>query len=240
MKSRAALPPRAAAAAALVAVLAMSPAAAAPPQRVTLRYDVSQNGITMVEATETLEHDGRTYRIQAEWQGKGLFALSARGKARRSSEGDISANGLAPRQFRDQRGDGPLGVARFEWARKVLVREREGRTESQSLPEQAQDRLSFAYGFAFASPPGGEISAFIADTRGMSRHRYAVAGRETLKTSAGEFESLKLVKQRDPGDERATEIWLAVKRNYLPIRVLVIEKDGTRLDQIITKIEPSQ
>ena len=222
---------------AAVAALAMAGALAAPPQKVTLRYDVSQNGITMVAATETLEHDGRSYRINAEWQGKGVFALSARGKARRSSEGAVGPKGLAPRQFRDQRGDGPLGMARFEWAKKVLIREREGRIESESLPEQAQDRLSFAYGFAFAPPAGGEVSAFIADARGMSRHRYAVSGREILKTSAGEFESLKLVKQREPGDDRATEIWLAVKRDYLPIRVLVIEKDGTRLDQIVTRIE---
>ena len=211
---------------------------AAPPHRVTLQYDVSQNGMTMVEATETLEHDGRSYRIQSEWQGKGLFALSARGKAKRSSQGAIEARGLAPREFRDQRGDGPLGVARFDWAKKILIREREGRTERESLPEQAQDRLSFGYGFAFAPPASGEITVFIADPKGMSRHRYAVAGRETLKTAAGEFESLKLVKQRGPGDDRATEIWLAVKRNYLPIRVLVIEKDGTRLDQIVTRIEP--
>ena len=210
---------------------------AAPPHRVTLQYDVSQNGMTMVEATETLVHDGRSYRIQSEWQGKGLFAFSARGKAKRSSQGAIDARGLAPREFRDQRGDGPLGVARFDWAKKILIREREGRTERESLPEQAQDRLSFGYGFAFAPPASGEITVFIADPKGMSRHRYAVAGRETLKTAAGEFESLKLVKQPDAGDDRATEIWLAVKRNYLPIRVLVIEKDGTRLDQIVTRIE---
>ncbi len=219
------------------AVLGMAAALAAPPNRVTLHYDVSQNGTTMLEATETLEHDGRNYRIHTEWQGKGMFALIARGKAVRSSEGTIGARGLVPRQFRDQRGDGPLGVARFEWSKKVLVREREGRTESESLPEQAQDRLSFGYGFAFASPAGGEITVFIADPKGISRHRYALAGRETLKTAAGAFESLKLVKQRDRGDDRATEIWLAVKRNYLPIRVLVIEKDGTRLDQILTRIE---
>ena len=74
-------------------------------------------------------------------------------------------------------------------------------------------------------------------TANMSRHRYAVAGREVLKTAAGEFESIKLVKQRDPDDKRATEIWLAVKRDYLPIRVLVIEPDGTRRDQILTRIE---
>ena len=72
----------------------------------------------------------------------------------------------------------------------------------------------------------------------MSRHRYAVAGRETLKTPAGDFEALKLVKQRDAGDERETEIWLAAKRDFLPLRIVVVEKDGTRRDQILTRIEP--
>lgn len=217
--------------------MTMTMAVAAPPHRVTLHYDVSYNGMTLVEAVETLEHDGRGYRIQSEWQGKGLFALSARGKATRSSHGAVDARGLLPREFREQRGSGPLGVARFEWSKKVMVREREGRTESESLPEQAQDRLSFGYGFAFAPPGGGDITVFIADPKGMSRHRYAIVGRETLKTAAGDFESIKLVKQRDPGDDRGTEIWLAPKRNYLPLRVLVIEKDGTRFDQVITRIE---
>jgi Protein of unknown function (DUF3108) len=219
---------------------AVTVASAAPPQRVTLHYDVSQNGMTVVEATETLEHNGRSYRIQSEWQGKGLFALSARGKATRSSQGAIDARGLAPREFRDQRGDGPLEVARFDWAKKVLTREREGRTETEPLPEGTQDRLTLAYGFAFAPPAsgGGEFSVHIADARGLSRNRYAIAGREMLKTAAGEFEALKLVKQREPGDDRSTEIWFALKRDYLPLRVLVIEKDGTRRDQIVTRIEP--
>ena len=212
---------------------------AAPPHRVTLQYDVSQNGMTMVEATETLVHDGRSYRIQSEWQGKGLFAFSARGKAKRSSQGAIDARGLAPREFRDQRGDGPLGVARFDWAKKLLTRERDGRTQTEPLPDGTQDRLTLAYGFAFAPPASGEgvFSVNIADARGLSRNRYAIAGREMLKTGAGEFEALKLVKQRAPGDDRGTEIWLAPKRNYLPLRVLVIERDGTRLDQLLTRIE---
>ena len=218
---------------------AVTVASAAPPHRVTLHYDVSRNGMTMVEAIETLEHDGRSYRIQSEWQGKGLFALRARGKATRSSQGAIEARGLAPREFRDQRGDGPLGVARFDWAKKVLTRERDGRTETEPLPEGTQDRLTLAYGFAFAPPARGEgaFSVNIADARGLSRNRYAIAGREMLKTAAGEFEALKLVKQREPGDDRGTEIWFALKRDYLPLRILVIEKDGTRLDQVLTRIE---
>jgi len=222
-----------------IGAIALTAAIAAPPQRVTLHYDVSRNGTSMVEVTETLRHDGRSYSIQSTWQRKGLFALSARGNATRSSRGVIGARGLAPREFRDQRGDGPPGVARFDWTKRILTRERDGRLETEPLPEGTQDRLTLAYGFAFTPPVSGagEISVNIADTRGLSRSRYAIVGRETLRTGAGEFETLRLVKQRAPGDYRGTEIWLALKRDYLPLRVLVIEKDGTRLDQVVTRIE---
>lgn len=214
-------------------------AIAAPPQRVTLHYDVSRNGTIMVEAVETLKHDGHRYSIESQWEGKGLFALASRGKATRSSHGTIGAHGLAPSEFRDKRGKDPLGVARFDWAKKLLVRERDGRVEYGPLPDGTQDRLTLAYGFAFAPPAKGavEFSVNVADARGLSRNRFAIAGRETLKTRAGEFEALKLVKQREPGDSRETEIWFAMRRDYLPLRVLVIEKDGTRLDQVVTRIE---
>ncbi len=68
----------------IVPVLALSAgiAVAAPPARVTLHYDVSQNGTAMVEVTEKLEHDARGYRIDSEWRGEGGFAPPPRGQGR--------------------------------------------------------------------------------------------------------------------------------------------------------------
>ena len=40
---------------------------------------------------------------------------------------------------------------------------------------------------------------------------------------------------RGSGDERS-EVWLARELGYLPVRVLVTEKDGTRYEQVATKI----
>lgn len=221
----------------LAAFLGLAVAAAAePPRRVRISYDVSHNGTVMVEATETLEHDGRTYRIRSVWQGKGLFALARRGSAERTSEGTVHGSGLLPVEFRDRRGDEPASVARFDWTRRLLVRERDGKVESGPLPERAQDRLSFVWGFAFAPPARKEIEADIADAKGSSHVRYRVAGPESLHTAAGDFETVRLVKQRDNGDSRETEIWLAPKAQYLPLRILVIEKDGTRIDQVVTRI----
>ena len=57
-----------------------------------------------------------------------------------------------------------------------------------------------------------------------------------MKTPAGEFDALKLVKRRDKPEDRVTEIWLAVDKGYLPVRLLLVEKDGTRMDTLASKI----
>jgi hypothetical protein len=58
-----------------------------------------------------------------------------------------------------------------------------------------------------------------------------------LKTPAGEVEPTQLARRKDgPEDRRSTEIWLAPSRGNIPVRVLVTEKDGTRIDQVVVRI----
>lgn len=220
-----------------LAALAVSSVAvlAAPPRQVTLEYEMSRNGTVMVAVSETLQHDGKSYRIASEGRGVGIFALAKRGAVSRLSEGTIGHSGLRPSEFHDRRGD-DLATAKFDWTKMALNEERDGRSETKPLTEGMHDRLSFLWNAAFAPPKGRRIEAVIADGRGTAEFRYAIAGTETLKTPAGEIEALHLVKQKDAGDERGTEIWLAAKRHYLPVRILVIERDGTRIDQVVTRI----
>jgi hypothetical protein len=222
---------------------AMSIAGAAlalPPQRVTLEYDMSYNDTAMAQAVETLEHDGKRYALNAEVKAKGVFALVRSGAAKRASLGDITPNGLRPSEYRDRRGDQPERVARFDWAKGILHQGEEGKSEQQPMP-QAQgimlsDRLSFMWTFAFQPPSGKEVQALLTDGRGMSSFRYAISGPELLRTPAGDIETMKLTKLKDPGDPRGTEIWLATRRYFLPVRILVIEKDGTRIDQVVRRL----
>jgi hypothetical protein len=224
----------------LVLLLALLPAAAlgAPPRHVAVQYELSRNGSVVAEVRETLEHDGASYKIVSEGRGKGIYALLAAGSVSRTSEGAVAGDGLRPRQFRDRRGSRETS-ARFDWPGKTLVQERKGQSESQPLPDNAQDRLSFVWKFAFAPPRNGAVvESVVADGRGApARYRYAIAGTEVLKTAAGELETLHLVKQREPDDARVTEIWLAIKRDYVPVRILVVDKDGTRLDQVAIRID---
>ncbi|MBM3345207.1 MAG: DUF3108 domain-containing protein [Betaproteobacteria bacterium] len=214
---------------------------AAPPQRVTVEYDMSHNGTAMAQVVETMQHDGKRYVLESEVKGKGLFALARSGSAKRSSVGEVTPSGLRPNEFRDRRGDRPENVARFNWAKGSLSQGEAGRTDAQPMPALEQgaslsDRLSFLWSFAFSPPQGKEVRALLSDGRGLSTFRYAIAGNEVLKTPAGDIDTVKLVKQRDAGDDRGTEIWLASRRGFIPVRILVIEKDGTRIDQMVTRM----
>jgi len=197
-------------------------AAAAPPQRVEIGYEIARDGSVLAEVSQRLEHDGRSYRLTETWKGKGVYAL--RGEATRSSQGAIVADGLRPGKFEDKRTGRAARQAEFDPA------------ASTPTPLR-QDRLSFIWTFAFA-PPRDAVTLSVADGRHVTSYTYQAAGRERVKTPAGEFDALKLVKRKVRAEDRATEIWLAADRHYLPVRILIVENDGTRLDQVAVKISP--
>lgn len=195
-------------------------ALAAPPQRVEIVYELVRNGMTLAEITHRLEHDGRSYKLTENWKGKGFLAL--KGDATRSSEGAIAADGLRPRRFEDKRTGRDTLQVQFDPAAKAPTL-------------QQQDQLSFAWTFAFA-PPGKLVGVSVADGKRVNQYSFQPAGRERVKTPAGEFDALKFVKQRERPEDKSTEIWLAADRQNLPVRILVIDKDGTRFDQVAARI----
>jgi negative regulator of sigma E activity len=62
------------------------------------------------------------------------------------------------------------------------------------------------------------------------------AGRERIRIPAGDFDALRLVKRKEQSTDRSSEIWLDPSRSYLPLRVLVVQKDGARIDQVATRV----
>jgi hypothetical protein len=217
-----------------VLVLWGAQAPAAPPEHVTLDYEMLRNGSVLGDVVETLEHDGSTYSITSELKGRGFLALFP--TLRRTSRGRITPHGLKPDEFRDQRGPGWAVSAKFDWDAQSLTQERKGKSETLKIPANAQDPLSLAYGFAFAPPAAKEFDVTRADGRGLTPFRFKVVGTEKLKTSLGEMPTLHVEKVRDGPNDKATDIWFASERDFLPVRVLVVDSDGTRADQILTHI----
>ena len=87
---------------------------------------------------------------------------------------------------------------------------------------QQQDQLSLMWSFAFA-PPHAAAAVSVADGKRVT-------------TPAGEFEALKFVKRRDNPKDKVTEVWFALDRQNIPVRILVVDKDGNRIDTRAVKI----
>lgn len=200
------------------------------PARLEIRYEVLRNGSRIAEITGRLEQGAGSYRLTETWHGKGIYMLL--GKAKRTSEGSLGADGPRPREFTDERSGRDTARAWFDWNAKTLTLRYKGRTSREPMPAHAQDRLSFVLALSVA-PAGSKSMEFaLVDGRGVSYHVYEFSGRERVRTAAGEFDALKIV--RGKGDER-TEIWLAAQLGHLPVRMLAV-KDGTRYDQVATHI----
>ncbi|HYS74962.1 MAG TPA: DUF3108 domain-containing protein [Burkholderiales bacterium] len=215
-------------------VLWTAMAQAVPPERITLTYEMKRNGMALGDISETLEHDGRTYAITSEVRGRGILALF--GVLKRTSRGRITLQGLRPDEFRDERGSSWAVSAKFDWDARSVTQERKGKSETLRMEGTAQDPLSLAYSFAFVPPKGKEFDVTRADGRGLTPFRFTVVGTETLTTPAGEMRTLHIAKLRDGPEDKATDIWFAADRDFLPVRVLIVDSDGTRADQVVTRI----
>ena len=195
-------------------------AQAAPPQHVEIQYELTRNGMTIAEMTQRLEHDKHQYKAEELTKGKGI--LAALGEARRMSRGVIAADGLHPAEFEDKRTGRDQKHLTFETPEKV-----------PSL--QRQDLLSLMWNFAFV-PPTGDVTVRVTDEKGReTTHVYEVKGKERVRVPAGEFEALKVARKHDQPDKRATEIWFATDKSYLPIKI-VADRDGKRAEQVAVRI----
>ena len=201
-------------------LLAFAPGAQAQlPKRAEIVYEVQRNGSAMAEITALLEQADGRYKLTEKWQGRGMYALL--GKATRISVGSLDANGVRPAEFTDERSGRDTARAALDWKTGTMTFRYKGRSRSEAIPPNAQDRISFMLALALA-PAGAKTGDYhLVDGRGVSHHIYQFAGRERVQTPAGTFDAVKVVRGKD--DDRA-EFWLATALGGLPVRMLAIEK----------------
>lgn len=227
--------------AAILLVLSGACGAAGPeaPQAISAGFEVFLNGARVALVNETFEAKDGRYRIVSESQPVGLLALFAPRPLRVTSSGRLGGSGLEPLQFEGKRGDDdPRQIrAEFDWEGARLKVARSGRTEILPLPPGTQDQLSIMYQFMFIAPDRPQVlSLSRTNGRRLEQHRYTVRTGVEIETPLGRMATVHLVREHQP-DEDGVEIWLAPQHRYLPVKLLILDEDGARYEQIITKLE---
>jgi hypothetical protein len=218
----------------LLLSLAALGARAEPPASLEVSYQLQRNGSTVADVVERLQYSRGNYQLTETWKGRGIYALL--GSARRVSQGTITDGVLRPREFFDERSGRDTARAWFDWKANTLTMQYKGERKTEPLWPDGQDRLSFLLALSLLPGKAQTASYHIADGKGISHHRYQLQGSERIHTPAGDFDTVRVARVRDPNEKESAELWLAVKLGYVPIRLLDIEKDGTRYEQLATRI----
>jgi hypothetical protein len=213
---------------------ASAPPLNALPRRLELRYEV-RYGIAGGEQVLLWVNEGERYTVTSVAAATGLAGVFYRGKLVQTSRGRITPRGLQPEEFWDQRGD-KRSSARFDAAAHLLTLEPAvGPPRHFSYAGDVQDVLSLFFQFALTAPPPAAVQTYtVFNGKKLRNYTYQVRGEETLETAIGEVKTLHLARLAD-GDGRF-EIWLAIDRYYLPVRILRSEKSSADVELVIRSI----
>ncbi len=206
------------------------------PPRIDLRYRVNY-GFASGEQSLIWLNEGERYTLTSVAAATGLTGMLYRGRFVQTSRGRITARGLQPEEFWDQRGD-RRSTARFDAAHgQITLTPNGGESRHFSYAGDAQDALSLFFQLALTAPPPGEQFAYsVFNGKKLRQYTYAVRGETMLDTALGALRTLHLerVGQRDG----RFEAWLAVDRHYLPVRVLRSDDQGNEIELRVQSIAP--
>jgi hypothetical protein len=218
----------------LVAAVRFGVAIAAPQGTTEIQYDVSCSGILLAEIVEKFEISGTSYRMTETTKGKGIYAQL--GSMKRTSRGSIVDGVLRPVEYADERTGRDATRAWFDWQAQTVTMQHQGKKGSEYMPPNAQDRLSFMLAVTLMPKHNRHMKFSIFDGRGQSRDEYDVGGSERIKTPLGEFNTVKVVKRDEQGTKDQADTWLATELDYLPVRVVTVEKGGIRCEDVAVRI----
>lgn len=209
--------------------------AEAAPQGVKAIYHVTRNGQPFADVTETFKQENGRYALESITAGIGVYGLF--GKRRLYSEGEVTPEGLRPSRFEQQQGDDAKREvkAEFDWATAMLNMTAKGKTKQEKLVAGTQDLASFAYQFMFVPPKGDLVGMPVTTGKKLRIYQYDVAARDVeVETAAGKFKTLHLVNRKENGDDK--QLWLAVDRQHIPVRILMQDEKGAEIEQVLTSL----
>ena len=200
------------------------------PREGSLEYTVMRGdgGFVLGKARHEWRIDGKTYSLKSSVETTGLAALIKSIKAVQQSRGELTAGGLKPQEFTQERGKG-LEQAHFDWTRGIV---KNGELED-ALVAGTQDSLSVYYQLSWLSPIRGAVEIPIATGRKLDRYRFEVIGEETLVI---EDIPQQVTHLRGKTTNDTMDLWFAPRVSPLPLRITIVNSKGELYDQRVKHI----
>ena len=210
-----------------------TPVAPALSGRGSIRYAVYRGveGFEVGRAVHDWEFSHAQYRITVSTETTGLAAFFKPVRLEYESRGKITAKGLQPETFVARKnGVQPGDRADFDWASGVVRLSRDGR--SYPLNPGVQDFASFYYHLLFLPQLAGPVPMGVVTARKLELYWFSPLGEERIDTPLGRLRTLHVQVQTDS----RIDLWLALDRQRLPVKIRSTDKNGDAFEQIAVEI----
>lgn len=209
------------------------PGAPTWPRQGRIVYDVfrGEKDFLIGQTTHSWAQDGRRYDMQSVVETVGLAAMIRTFHYVQHSVGLVTRQGLKPESFRvDQDGKPPEG-AEFNWGTgEVVVRRAKGPERRARLQAGDQDVLSLWHQLSLMGEPPSHQRLTLVSNKAVTPAELEAVGVDALNLPVGHLMAHHL-RARALDDSLSLDIWLAEKYGYLPVRILIKDRQGETFDQ---------
>lgn len=176
-----------------------------------------------VWAVQTWEGGGGKYRVVLSAEARALFFTL--GKLTMESAGVITADGLRPERYVDERNQRRTTVSFAANEKSAFVEEPNGNKKTVQLAGKAADVMSLTYDLGFNADLAIGTPFTLSNRDTVEEIRLVEKRDESLVlehfTLATRFFDLKR-----PNGSGGVQVWLAMDRNWLPARIRILGRDG--------------
>lgn len=211
---------------------------AALPKRIQAVYAVTKNGQPFANVHEHFVVTDNSYQLESVTKGIGVYALF--GERVLSSRGEVIAQGLKPSRFELRQGDNAKKalLAEFDWTKQNLRMTVKGKAKDVKLEAGTQDLASFAYQFMYLPKPlQDSVTVTLTTGKKLNQYQYIIKPEaETIDSAGVQYKTLHLTPAQQAGEE-TKELWLAADYHCLPVRILLVDDNGQKLEQTLTDLK---
>lgn len=210
-----------------------------PPKLIQANYEVTKNGQPFAKMKEQFTITGNTYKLESVSKGVGVYALF--GERRLTSSGEVTPEGLKPMHFELHQGDNAKKslFTDFDWPNKTVHMKVKNNVKDAVLTPGTQDLASYPYQFMFM-PAALKDAVTVTLTTGKKLNQYPYkisTEHETIESAGVQYKTLHLVPADQGKSEVETkELWLGVEQHYLPVRIMLVDENGEKLEQTLTNL----
>ena len=214
-------------------------------------YEVGNNLISAGDARLTLSNEGDLWEYSLDIKPKGVFKLAGKGWINEKStftlvesDGEVF---LHPQSYQYRQDDERRRKvdASFDWENNTVTHEYRGETVTETFSDPLLDRLtvtllimnSLRHDFEKA-----ELSVF--GSARIKQVDFINEGHESLRTSQGRIDTIRVKNRNATGGSRETITWFAPSLDYLPVKIehkkrgdLVVRLSLMSLENRVTSLE---